>query len=215
VTRQRRFFVIALAMLGAAGTALAVPRGAADVALRQPLDAVPTVLGPWSLAAPPAEEILPPDPRATQSLTRGYARGARPVWVAVGYYANQTEGRRPATRSLVFPASGWTDLSEERISLPASGPAGRPLAANLVVVRRGERRVAMVYWYQLADRLIESDHLYRARLLWNRLAEGRADGALVRVALPLPDGASAAAVVAEHAEFFHMFVAELARTLPA
>ena len=33
----------------------------------------------------------------------------------------------------------------------SAGPNGRALPANLVVVRRGDRRVAILYWYQLAD----------------------------------------------------------------
>jgi EpsI family protein len=136
------------------------------------------------------------------------------AWFAVGFYPNQTEGRRPATRSLVFPSSGWTDLSEETVSLPMAGPNGRALAANLVMVRRGDRRVAILYWYQLAGATIESDHFYRAQLLWNRLVHRRADGSLVRVAIPVPVAVDPSALIADHAELIRAFVPELSRILP-
>ena len=214
MTRQRQFFLVTVVLLATAGAALALPSGVRDVELALPLDAVPTVLGAWQPAEPPPEEILPRDPRAAQSLSRGYSNGARLAWVAVGFYPNQTEGRRPATRSLIFPSSGWADLSEETVSLPMAGPNGPTLPANLVVIRRGDRRVVILYWYQLAGSTIESDHFYRAQLLWNRIVHRRADGTLVRVAIPVLEAVSPSALIADHAEFFGAFVPELSRSLP-
>ncbi len=214
VTRQRQFFLVTVVLLITAGAALALPSGVRDVPLTRPLDAIPDVLGAWQPAEPPPDEILPRDPRAAQSLARGYSHGARLAWVAVGFYSNQTEGRRPATRSLVFPSSGWTDLSEEIVSLPMTGANGRALPVNLVVVRRGDRRVAILYWYQLAGSTIESDHFYRAQLLWNRIVHRRADGTLVRVAIPVPVDVSPSALIADHTEFIRAFVPALARSLP-
>ena len=44
----------------------------------------------------------------------------------------------------------------------------------------------ILYWYQLHGGTIGSDHLYRARLMWNRIVHRRADGALIRVASAAP-----------------------------
>jgi EpsI family protein len=214
MSRQGRFFLVTMVLLLTAGAALALPRSARDVPLLVPLESLPTTLGAWRPAEPPPDEILPRDPRATESLARGYTDGARTAWVAVGFYPNQTEGRRPATGSLVFPGSGWTDLREETVSIPVSGAAASALPANLVRVRRADRRVAILYWYHLPGGTVGSDHVYRARLLWNRIAHRRADGALVRVAMPQPADVSAAAVVAEQTEFLRVFLPELARSLP-
>jgi EpsI family protein len=214
MSRQGRFFLVTMTLLVTAGAALALPRGARDVPLLIPLESLPTTLGPWRPAEPPPDEVLPRDPRAAQSLARGYTDGTRTAWVAVGFYPNQTEGQRPATGSLVFPSRGWTDLTEEAVSIPVSGAGASALPANLVRVRRGDRRVAMLYWYHLPGGTVGSDHVYRVRLLWNRLAHRRADGALVRVAMPLPADVSPAAVVAEQAEFLRVFLPELSRSLP-
>ena len=212
MTRQGRFVLVTVALFVLSGTALALPRSARDMPLPQPLDAIPTALGEWRPAAPPSDEILPRDPRATDSLARGYTDGTRTSWVAVGYYPNQTDTRRPATGNLVYPSSGWTDLSSETVSIPLSGAPALP--ANLILVRREDRRVVILYWYQLPGGTIGSDHLYRARLMWNRIVHRRADGALVRVAAAVPPDGSPAQVIAQQAEFLEAFLPELSRRLP-
>ena len=117
-----------------------------------------------------------------------------------------------ATGDLVYPRRGWTDLSSETVSIPRTGASA--LAANLVQVRRGDQRVVILYWYQLPGGTIGSDHLYRARLIWNRIVHRRADGALVRVAAPVPPDGSPAQVIAQQAEFLEAFLPELSRSLP-
>jgi len=212
VTRQRRFVLVTVTLFVLTGAALASPRAAQDMPLPLPLDSIPSVLAEWRPAAPPPDEILPRDPRAADSLGRGYTDGTRTSWVAVGYYPNQTDTRRPATGDLVYPRRGWTDLSSETVSIPRTGTSA--LAANLVLVRRGDQRVVILYWYQLPGGTIGSDHLYRARLIWNRIVHRRADGALVRVAAPVPPGGSPAQVIAQQAEFLEAFLPELSRRLP-
>ena len=105
VTRQRCFVLVTVALFALTGAALLLPRTAQDVALALPLEAIPTMVGPWRPAAPPPDEILPRDSRANDSLARGYTDGARTTWIAIGYYPNQTETRRPATGTLVYRAA--------------------------------------------------------------------------------------------------------------
>jgi EpsI family protein len=212
VTRQRCFVLVTVALFALTGAALLLPRTAHDMALALPLEAIPTTVGPWRPAPPPPDEILPRDSRANDSLARGYTDGARTTWTAIGYYPNQTETRRPATGTLVYPSSGWTDLSSEAVSIPLPGAPALP--ATLIVVRRGDQRVVILYWYQLPGGTIGSDHLYRARLMWNRIVHRRADGALIRVASPLPAGGSPAQVIGQQAEFLRAFLPELSRSLP-
>src|SRR4030095_600177 len=124
----------------------------------------------------------------------------------------RTQISRPATGTLVYPSSGWTDLSSEAVSIPLPGAPALP--ATLIVVRRGDQRVVILYWYQLPGGTIGSDHLYRARLMWNRIVHRRDDGALLRVASPLPAGGSPAQVIGQQAEFLRAFLPELSRSLP-
>ena len=76
------------------------------------------------------------------------------------------------------------------------------------------RSVAILYWYQIGRHSIGSDHGYRARLLFNRLVLGRGDGALIRVASPVPSTQDVTRVVARQMEFVRVFYPELLRSLP-
>lgn len=212
--RPVAFSVAALALLAMAAAALLVPRGVRDVAPAMPLELMPTRLAGWLGSDQGATDVLPADPGVPVHLARTYDKDGQRLWISVGYYPNQAEGRRPPARDLLFPGRGWSDLSEEVVTLPLDGGSGRSIPANLVLMRSGQRRVAILYWYQLQDHSIASDHWYRATLLYNRLIRGRAEGALVRIATAMPDGAGPQGAVAVQTEFVRAFYPELLRRLP-
>jgi EpsI family protein len=214
VSRPARFGVAALALLAAAGALTLAGSEAAPVPLAAPLELLPAALPGWSRGPAPPPEALPPDPRAARQVTRGYAGPEAAIWVAVGYYPSQREGARPAARDLLFPRAGWSDLSERTLTLPVTAAGSSRLPANVVIMRRGEERLAILYWYVVQRSAIASDHWYRARVAWNRLARGRADGALVRVASPVPRGSTPESVMASQARFLEAFYPELLRSLP-
>jgi EpsI family protein len=164
------------------------------------------------VAGVPPAHAFAADAGAQESLLRAYDDGAGQVWVAVGYYPYQAEGQRPAAQELLRPGRGWNELTEERVRLRPAG--ADPLDANLVVMRTGELRVAVLYWYQIGARSIASDHGYRAFLIYNRLIHRRSEGALVRVGLPVAAAEDPAAAVARAVEFVRGFYPELVRALP-
>jgi len=75
-------------------------------------------------------------------------------------------------------------------------------------------KVAVVYWYQIGQTSLASDHWYRAQLLYNGLVHGRTDGALVRLASLVAKDEDTAAVLARHSEFLREFYPLLLRSLP-
>lgn len=208
------FSLIALALLAAAGIAVTVPMGLAEVPLRASLETIPDILPGWSAGGDVPAGVLPPDTRAPDRLVRGYAGPAGPVWVMVEYFPSQNETRRAAAREFVFPGAGWSQIDEREVTFRVPAPDGRALEANLVVVEAGGRRYAIGYWYQIGPSAVASDHWFRARLLYNRLVRGRSDGALVRVASPLGSGEDSGAALARHTEFLRVFYPVLLRSLP-
>lgn len=221
MTRLSRFSMAALLLIAAAGVVVLLPAGVKDAPATVSLVAFSGDLAGWRSGNHVPSEILPSDEGVTEHLLRTYESGPRRIWVSVGYYPNQVEGRRPAARELLFPGRGWSELSERTVRLPLATPADATLhatlpatlPATLVVMRSEARRVGILYWYQLQSRPIASDHWYRLMLLYNRLVHRRADGALVRVAFPIPEDAEPAAVAAGHADFIRAFQAELLRRL--
>jgi EpsI family protein len=212
--REIIFSLIALALLAAAGVAVALPVGLAEVPLRASLETVPDILPGWAAGSDAPAGVLPPDTRAPNRLVRGYASPAGPVWVMVEYFPSQDETRRAAAREFVFPGAGWSQIAEREVTVSVPAADGRGLEANLVVVEAGGRRYAIAYWYQIGPSAVASDHWYRARLLYNRLVRGRSDGALVRMASPLASGEDSGAALDRQAEFLRVFYPALLRSLP-
>ncbi len=212
--RRAFFFAAALVLLSAAGGSLLLPPGDREVPLVAPFESFPAALKGWtgSNHAPP--DALPADPRAPEHLLRTYRNGAQTVWVSVGYYPSQPEGRRPPAQELLFPRRGWSTLTERPVRIPLDGRRERSIPANLLVMRTADRRVVTLYWYQIQTRSIASDHWYRAILLYNRLVHRRSDGALVRIAASAPDTVDPAAVVGGLTEFSRVFYPELLKSLP-
>ena len=211
--RHTLYSLVALALMAVAGVLITVPAGGADVPLRGSFEAVPDVLPGWAFTSQPPGDALPPDTRAPSRLFRGFERDGRPLWVSVEYFPSQDEARRSAARTLIFPGHGWSQIAEQRVRLAVDAAAGG-LDANLVLMEGRGVKVAVVYWYQIGQTPLASDHWYRAQLLYNGLVRGRTDGALVRIASLVAKDEDTAAVLARQSEFLREFYPLLLRSLP-
>jgi EpsI family protein len=212
--RQAVHALVALALVGVAGALVAAPASLQDVPLRMDFEAVPDAVAGFRATAWSSVAALPPDPRAPRRLTRAFEREGRPVWTMVEYYPSQESERRAAARDLVFPSHGWSQIAERRVDLPAPAAPGGRLEANLVVLEGRPDRVAIVYWYQIGQQPLASDHWYRVELLYNGIAHGRTDGALVRIATPLRSDEAPEAALPRLTDFLREFYPLLLRSLP-
>ena len=210
--RGVRFSLIALGLLVATGIAVAMPVRAIETPLRASFEAVPAPPG-WRVTDEAPETILRPDGRAPVRLARGYAKGPETEWVLVEYFPIQDETRRAAAREFVFPAQGWTQMTEQEVVLPI-GAGGAGVRANLVLIEIKQRRYAVLYWYEIGGIATYSDHGYRVRLLYNQLVRGRSDGALIRIASPLESGEDGRAALSRQTEFLRLFYPALLGSLP-
>jgi EpsI family protein len=211
-TRPLVFFAIALILVVTAGALLFLPPDAREVPLAAPFELFPVQLTSWSVSESGPEDLLEIDSSAPRHLFRTYRSGDATVSVSVEYYPSQDEGRRPAAQRLLFPRSGWSHLSATPFRIPVDDR--RSIPATQVMMRTPTRRVAILYWYQVGRESISSDHWYRAFLVYHRLFHRRSDGALVRVASAVPDGADPAPVVTRQTEFVRAFYPALLRSLP-
>jgi EpsI family protein len=213
VTRSAGFFALTVGVLAVTGALLIVPSPAREVPLPAPLDALPASFDGWVGADVPTSP-LPVDPQGAAHLRRAYRDGAQTVWVAVSYYPHQSEGYRPPAVELLYPNRGWNWLSEETVRIPLGTVPARSIRANLVVINQRGDYLVTLYWYQVQTHSIASDHWYRVVLLYNRLVHQRAEGAFVRVAALVTDGAAVGAVVDQEKRFVQAFYPELLRSLP-
>jgi EpsI family protein len=212
MSRLARSSLTALVLIAAAGGLLLTLARGSDGQASPSLVSVPLSLAGWQGVSRVPSGPLAPDRQASAHLLRTYERGDQVTWVAVDYYPDQVEGRRAVARQLVFPPHGVTDLTERIVNVPVE--TGR-IPVNLVTMRSAGERRAIVYWYQLQDRSVASDHGYRARLIWNRLAHRRTDGALVRVAFPLAGADQVTDAVNARTDLLRALHGDLRRRLPS
>ena len=207
MSRDVTYFLLVVAVLASAGAVVMMPaRGSSTTAALAGDLHAPDVVG-WTGDAGVPAEVLPLDAAARAHRLGTYRRAGSTLWLAVGHYPDERDGQRPAAHDLLFPAHGWSDLTERREHIALGD--GRSLAANVLVMRTPERRLVIMYWYQIGELGIASDHWYRTRLLGKRLVGARADSALVRLASEVPGGSDPAAVI----EMEKQFVASLYPTL--
>ncbi len=192
-SQLRRFFSLSVskaalwsAFLVVSAAALwqfAPTREAAQMA-RQPLALFPSKLGGW--AGGPhnklesrIERVL----RADDYLSAGFEnqREAEPVHLFVAWYNKQTEGSGIHSPEVCIPVGGWEVSKWEQRAVKLPGDDGRFVYVNRAIIRKGTVRQLVYYWFEQRGRKLTSDYLVKAYTVWDSLARGRSDGALVRL----------------------------------
>ncbi|HUG42285.1 MAG TPA: EpsI family protein [Longimicrobiales bacterium] len=178
------------ALVLAAGAALNTgARQQPSLELRAPLaDAVPA-----SLAGASGQDVSLSDREVAAAgvdayLFRTYgsaprsAAGGAGFTVYVGYYGSQTQGRTIHSPKNCLPGSGWEALAsrQERV-VTAAGV----IPVNRYVIRRGDERALVLYWYQGRGRVQANEYRVKLDLLRDSALRRRSDEALVRVVVPI------------------------------
>ncbi|MDD3182477.1 MAG: VPLPA-CTERM-specific exosortase XrtD [Alphaproteobacteria bacterium] len=182
------FAVLLLVMLPFAtqgcfvGKPPAVPRHTA-------LSAFPLTLGSWrgtNLALDAATlKVLKLTDYVNIDYTSSADRASVNLYVA--YLASQTMGIivHPPTNCL--PGAGWKIEKEDVVSMQTDTEAftKQPLRLARLLVRSGEDRMLVYFWYEQQGQRVTSQVEGRLRLMKNSLLYNRTDGALVRVSTVL------------------------------
>jgi EpsI family protein len=136
-----------------------------------------------------------------------------PVNFYVAYYASQRTGATIHSPRSCMPGGGWkiTDLSQLDLSesLGMDGPI-----VNRTIIRLGEQRQLVYYWFEQRGRNITNEYLAKWYLFQDGLTLRRSDGALVRLVTPLPSEGSVEAADQRLQAFLRTFYNELPRFLP-
>lgn len=163
----------------------------------EPADGGPRLADlPLTLGAEWSGEVLDLDPRqrallqATDLLLRDYRRTplpsgspTPPVTLLVAYYATQRTGATYHSPRHCLPGSGWQITSLATRQVP--GPAGEAVRVNEVIIQQGLERQLLLYWYQDRGRILTSEYVAKAYLVWDALTKNRTDGTLIRVSVPV------------------------------
>jgi len=210
--QRRHWLVLALILLVTFGVKERLG-GSPIVPLRQPLSQFPAVVGPWRLVS---QSDLSSDVlgvlKADDYMVRNYGSDSgSQAQLFVAYYRSQRAGESMHSPKNCLPGAGWEPIQSDEIPLQA-GPAGTRI--NRYVVENEGNRDLVLYWYEAQGRIIASEYWGKFYLVWDSMRDGRRDGAIVRVLVPMQPGESIEHATATALSLANPSLSQLARFLP-
>ena len=155
---------------------------------RKPLREIPAKLGDWQQAggdirfSEQTESVL----RTSDYVMRDYfAPDGRRVNLYVGYYASQRTGATYHSPQNCLPGAGWEMIEPELIEIKTA--SGKIFTANRYIVRNGDSREVLIYWYEGRGRAVASEYVDKIYTIFDGIVRRRSDGAMIRVMTPLTD----------------------------
>jgi EpsI family protein len=149
---------------------------------RKELKDFPQAVGAWQRTG--KDQILDDETlkvlRASDYLLRDFRKPEGPIAnLYVGYYASQRSGATYHSPLNCLPGSGWI-LSEPGNAM-ISLPDGSSFAANKYVIKNGDYKSLMIYWYQGRGRNVASEYWGKVYTILDSVRLRRSNGAMVRV----------------------------------
>jgi EpsI family protein len=166
------------------------------VPLTKAFDSFPDQVGAWHLQG---QSVLGADVlgvlRADDYMARSYAGpGGQQAQLFVAYYRSQRAGESMHSPKNCLPGSGWEPVVNDEVPLAAGGHGAM---INRYVVENSGDRALILYWYQAQGRIIANEYWGKAYLVWDAMRNGRRDGAIVRVWVPMSAGQTVASATSE------------------
>ncbi|HEX8708609.1 MAG TPA: EpsI family protein [Pyrinomonadaceae bacterium] len=154
---------------------------------RRSLAEMPVQLGSWRQVGgdqrfdAQTESVL----RADDYLSRSYALpDGHVASFYVGYYATQRNGATYHSPLNCLPGAGWEMNDPATVTItPANG--GPAFEANRYIVKNGEDKQLLVYWYQGRGRVVANEYWGKIYTVLDSIRRRRSDGAMVRVMIPI------------------------------
>ena len=106
----------------------------------------------------------------------------------VAYYASQQAGSAAHSPRSCIPGGGWLIEDVTQVELPGLTMNRQPLRVNRLVIKRGDLKQLVYYWFQQRGRGITSEWLVKWYLFLDGLTKHRTDGALIRLTTQVGTG---------------------------
>ncbi|MES9817901.1 MAG: VPLPA-CTERM-specific exosortase XrtD [Candidatus Thiodiazotropha sp.] len=99
----------------------------------------------------------------------------------IAYYASQQAGSAAHSPRSCIPGGGWEIERVTQVDLADIRGNGEALNVNRLVIKRGEYKQLVYYWFQQRGRVMTNEWLVKWYLFLDGLTKRRTDGALVRL----------------------------------
>ena len=160
---------------------------------RKELKDFPQTIGAWQRTG--NDQILDDETlkvlKASDYLLRDFRKPEGQVAnLYVGYYATQRSGATYHSPLNCLPGSGWqlSEPGKATITLPD----GTSFAANKYIIKSGDYKSLMIYWYQGRGRNVASEYWGKVYTVLDSVRLRRSNGAMVRVTVPIGNSEDAA-----------------------
>jgi exosortase D (VPLPA-CTERM-specific) len=219
IVRQRPVpasFVAASAMLVAAAVAVQlVPERVEDIPARAGFVDFADRLGGWNGRKEPLERVYRDALKLDDYLMANYSDGAGHVAnLYVAWYDTQRAGRSTHSPRTCLPGGGWAMEEFSQVDLPGIAFEGRPLRVNRAIIRLGDSRQLVYYFFKQRHRIVTNEYLVKWYLFWDSVTRNRTDGALVRLIMPVPPGDTLQAAEQRLTGFAALAIPRLAAHVP-
>lgn len=173
---------MALLAAGAAG-AIVVGGRVEHIPERHDFVSYPSTIGEWRGHNEVMESVVQDVLKLDDYILADYQNeNGDTVNFYVAYYGSQRSGASAHSPASCLPGGGWRIESHTLVSLPD----GRQ--SNRFIIRKGEYRQLVYYWFKQRDRNITNEFAVKWYLLLDALVRNRTDGALVRLTTLLKPG---------------------------
>jgi EpsI family protein len=209
-----RFLCVWLVLFGTA--LLLAARGTVEyIPAHQALDAFPYQIGNFQGKNVPIDRTVSEALGPGQFLDRQFrspSAAEPPMELFVAYYPSQRTGDTIHSPQNCLPGSGWTPLQTGLIQIPRTN--GQTITANRYIVGKGMDRILVLYWYQAHGRTTPSEYWGKIYLVTDAIKLNRTDGALVRIAAPIPNPADETRTEARAVQFAQSVLQQLDSFIP-
>lgn len=205
---RQTFVVIAFLAVGAAG-AVAVGGRVEHLPERLDFESFPSSFGEWRGRDNSLDSIVLDALKLDDYLLADYRNAdGQAVNFYVAYYGSQRSGASVHSPRSCLPGGGWRIESHTQVTLDEG------LRANRFIIRMGESRQLVYYWFKQRDRIITNEFSVKWYMLLDALMRNRTDGALVRLTTVLRSGEDAEAGDVRLRAFAHEIAAPLSQYVP-
>ena len=206
-------FMATVVVLGlAALTAYALPNRAEATPQRELCVLFPMEFGDYLGSRQPLESEYYDALKVDDYLMANYrSRSGAPINLFLAYYGSQRKGESVHSPRSCLPGGGWQIESIGRYALD-DGAADHYV--NRAVIKMGNRRQLVYYWFKQRDRWLTNELAVKWYIFRDALLRNRSDGALLRLATPVPENESLDAADARLTRFASEISAEIGRFVP-
>jgi exosortase D (VPLPA-CTERM-specific) len=161
------------------------------VPARPELNTFPLKVAEWRGDEQVMEQIYLDQLKLDDYLMASFARPADSIGVDlyIAYYESQRKGASVHSPKACLPGGGWEIVNFEEKKVDNIGPDGESLNVNRAVVKLGDMRQLVYYWFQQRDRNLTNEYLVKWFIFWDALTRNRTDGALIRLVTLVPESA--------------------------